>query len=290
MKNLSLLLLIFFSTSFLFPSSIKSLLPEIKDWKLSEAPKIFNKENLYEHINGGAEAYISFGFKELLVAYFEKENSSLTLEIYDMENAKNSFGIYSVERSSEYKFLEIGNHGYTDGENLFFIIGCYYIKIFCSDCGEDAFLIMNSFAKSIVEKVEDKGALPKTLNLFPEKGKIRNSEKFFPNNFLGLDFLRNGFTAEYEQEGGKFILFIIEENEKEVESIYRRFKSYLENREKKEMFKIGLEEGILAEDKAHKKIAIVRNGNLIIGYLGPDELEKIKGYLKETIEKIGGMR
>ncbi len=274
--------------SFLLSSPLLSLLPEIPGWKLSEPPKLFTPENLYEHINGGAEAYLAFGFKELLVAYFENPPCSLTVEIYDMGNCYNSFGIYSVERSPENQFLEIGNHSYTDGENLFFIIGSLYVKIYCSDCGGESAETARTFATKIVEKVRDKGKLPEVLEYFPEKGRVKNSEKFFPKNFLGIDFLKNGFKAEYKVDGESFSLFIIEEKDSRPEEVFERFKSYLEKKKGFGKFNVNSNEGFISEDRAHGKIAIIRIKRFIVGYLGHQELEKIKSYLRNIIEKIGG--
>jgi len=281
-------IIIFFFQSFLICSNLSSLIPEVKGWKLSEPPKFFSSKNLYEHINGGAEAYLAFGFQELLVAYFEKENSSLTLEIYDMGDNYNSFGIYSVERSPEYKFLEIGNHGYTDGENLFFISGKFYIKIYCSGCGENAYETVKTFALEVEKRIKDKGSLPETLKYFPEEGLIKNSEKFFPKNFLGIDFLKNGFQAEYEVNKRRFYLFIIEERDGDINEVFEKFKRYIEGRKIFARFQINSKDGVLAEDRVHGKIAILKGEKLIIGYLGNGNEEEIKKYLMKIIEKSGG--
>lgn len=286
MKKMVLLSIYFLIPSFLFPLSLKSLIPDIKEWKLVENPKLFSPENLYEHINGAAEAYLSFGFKELLVAYFENNTSSLTLEIYDMGNPNNSFGIYSIERSPDYNFIEIGTHGYTDGENLFFIVGSLYIKIFCSECGKNSISELTDFAEKIVEKVKDKGKLPDILRYFPQKGLIQNSEKFFPKNFLGIEFLRNGYQADYFDEDKKFSLFIIEEaDERKAENTFEMFKSYLKNRKKPEDIDFGFSMGMIFEDRVHKKMAIVRKRRFILGYLGDGGSEKIKNYLFECIKR-----
>ncbi|MGQ9619036.1 MAG: DUF6599 family protein [Candidatus Aminicenantia bacterium] len=278
-------------SSILHPSSISTLIPDSTGWKLSEPPKLFTPEKLYEHINGAAEAYFSFGFKELLVAYFWKDNSSLTLEIYNMGNPMNAFGIYSIERSPFYEFIEIGNHGYTDGENLFFIIGSYYIKILCNECGENSLPEILSFAKGITEKVQAKGSLPETLKYFPENGLIKNSEKFFPKNFLGIDFLKNGFQADYEIEGRRFSIFIIEEfKEDEAEKTYIGLISTLEKRKGVEKLYINSMEGRIAEDMVYGRIAIVRNGKFIIGYLGSEEASRVRNYLLEVIKRIGGSK
>ncbi len=270
----------------LFASDLPSLIPKAKGWTLVEKPKFYSPEKLFEHIDGASEVYLSFGFKGLMVVYFEKGRSSLTLEIYEMKSPKHSFGIYSIERSSENVFIEIGNQGYTDGENLFFIIGTFYVKLLCSECGPTFIDELKNFANEIVGKVKDRGEIPKVLKYFPEEGIIKNSEKFFPENFLGIDFLKEGYLADYELEGEKFSLFIIEEyQEKDAENTFHKFKSYLESKKISKKFTIGSMEGVVAEEKVYGKIAMVRKGSFIIGYLGNQDLEKIKKYLEDCIKR-----
>lgn len=287
-KKIPFIILFFLFKPIILFSSLPSLLPEISSWKLSEPPKLFHPNNLYEHINGGAEAYLLFGFKELLVAYFEKNEATLTIEIYDMGNHYNSFGIYSIERSPENQFIQIGNQGYTDGENLFFITGPYYIKILCSGCGEEGQSFLLSIANSILEKLKDKGSLPEVLKFFPEKGLRKNSEKFFPSNFLGIDFLRNGFIADYELEGERFNLFIVEEKVETVEEVFEKFKDYLERRKGFERLQLESYIVLQAEDRVYGKISILKKGRFIIGYLGRGEFERVKNYFIEIIKRMGG--
>ena len=79
---------------------LRDLLPVVEGMKESASPQIYFPETLFEYINGAAEIYLSYDFKELIVAEYQKSGSSdsIAVEIYDMGNHKNSFGIYSAER------------------------------------------------------------------------------------------------------------------------------------------------------------------------------------------------
>jgi len=209
-------------------TSLVSLLTEVRFWKLSEAPETYLPETLFEYINGAAEIYLIYDFRELIVAQYEKENSSssLTAEIYDMGNGENSFGIYSVERFPDSNFLSIGNGAYVEEGALNFIVGKYYIKLLCFDCGGESDNLLKLFSQEIVKSVEDKGHLPPILGLFPKEGLAENSEKFILRNFMGYSFLHDGYIASYKLDDLEFDCFIIEG--KDVEDAQRMMKNYLE--------------------------------------------------------------
>ena len=180
-------------------SPLVSLLPQLNNWKLAEEPRPFRPETLFEYIDGAAEVYLSYDFKELLVGQFQEKSSkaSLTVEIYDMENGRNAFGIYSAERYPESRFLPIGNQGYLDEGTLNFLVGRYYVKLLCFEAGTRSEEFLTLYAKDVAGKVKDPGSLPALLTVFPKDGLISNGEKFVLRNFLGFKFLGNGFTANY---------------------------------------------------------------------------------------------
>ena len=59
---------------------------------MSAAPQSYLPETLFEYINGAAEIYLAYDFKELAVGNYEsgKDEASLSIEIYDMGNKINS--------------------------------------------------------------------------------------------------------------------------------------------------------------------------------------------------------
>ncbi|MCK5095106.1 MAG: hypothetical protein KAR18_10290, partial [Spirochaetes bacterium] len=55
---------------------------EIREWKEDGSPCKYKGEDLYSYINGGAEIYHEYGFKQVIVQdYTRKNGKSIALEI-----------------------------------------------------------------------------------------------------------------------------------------------------------------------------------------------------------------
>ncbi len=207
-------------------SALQTLLPRVEGWELVELPQRYFPDSLFEYINGAAESYLSYDFRELMVAQYKLVDSpaSLTLEIYDLGSAKNAFGIYSAERYPESRFLSIGAQGYQEEGTLNFVIGAMYVKLLCFDCGEQTGQRLEIFAREVEKQAKEKGGLPEPLKYFPKEGLVANSEKFVLRNFLGFSFLHDGYLASYQNKGSEFELFLIEaDSDAEAENMLKQY-------------------------------------------------------------------
>ncbi|MFB0566727.1 MAG: DUF6599 family protein [Candidatus Aminicenantaceae bacterium] len=269
-------------------SYLKALLPEVQSWKLSEEPQDYSPEILFEYIDGAAEIYLSYNFEKLIVAQYQKVDSaaSLTIEIYDMGNEKNSFGIYSVERFPESNYLTLGNGGYMEEGALNFIVGTYYVKLLCFECEDYSEDSLKLFSQNIIKNVKDKKDLPPLLEFFPEEGLVEYSSKFILRNFLGQNFFHNGYIASYRLEDLEFDCFFIEgKNEKEAEKMLSKyFEYYAQNN--KHVQKIPL--GYHIKNSYYKNVYVAQVKNYICGVFKiKDGSESVgKRYLKFLIDQL----
>jgi len=262
-------------------SSLHFLLPDVVTWKIPEAPQDYFPEILFEYINGAAEIYLSYDFKELTVGQYEKgdSNASLIIEIYDMGNEINSFGIYSAERFPASQFISLGNQGYLEEGTLNFIVGKYYVKLLCFDSGEDSADFLKLFSQEVVKRVKDKGFLPPALAFFPKQGLVRNSEKFILRNFMGYSFLHSGYLANYKLEDLEFDCFLIEgEN---ADDALNMLKKYLEKKGKQSVEETSA--GFRIKDRYYHNIYLARVENYLCGVM------KIKDESLEVGDKYFGM-
>ena len=65
-------------------------------WKKSGALREFPGSRLFDHIDGGAELFLEFGFKRLCLQRYEKGKDVLALEIYEMESPEAALGLYLI--------------------------------------------------------------------------------------------------------------------------------------------------------------------------------------------------
>jgi hypothetical protein len=170
-------------------------MPKVPDWKPAEEIRRYSTESLFEYIDGAAEAYLGYDFRELAVGEYARAGAktTVTAEIYDMGANLNAFGIYAAERYPESRFLSIGVQGYYEEGTLNFLAGRFYVKLLCFEGGEKAEEILTLFAGTIVSGIKDAGGFPARLSAFPAAGRIANSERFLRRGVLGLKFLDNGY-------------------------------------------------------------------------------------------------
>jgi hypothetical protein len=248
-------------------SRLQTHLRKIPGWSFSEDPRVYLPGTLFEYINGAAENYLSYEFKELLVANYKNDQSeaTLTLEIYDMGNDTNAFGIYSSERYPESRFLAVGNQGYIEEGTLNFIVGSLYVKLLCFDCGEKGEDTLRSVADIIERSVPQKGGLPALLEAFPKDGLVAHSEKFILRNVLGFAFLHNGYLADYQSKDQEFVLFVIEgKDEEEAQTMLGQYlAAQTKNNQKPEKITLGYK----VRDRYAKNVYLAQTRNYVLGVI-----------------------
>ncbi len=96
MKRLTILFLLFaFHTACANgPLLISKDLP---DWNISK-PDFYSAKQLYGYINGGAELYLEYGFRQVTAQSATKGSNELQVDVYEMVSAEAAFGMYSILR------------------------------------------------------------------------------------------------------------------------------------------------------------------------------------------------
>lgn len=208
------------------PDELKSWLPAVPGWTISDEVEVFNPDNLFDRINGAAPLFIENNFREMTSMEYKKGADYITIQAYRHATPEDAFGMYSSERSSDLAFLPIGGEAQGDKTNLYFFAGNMYLKIWSNVSG-DVSAELQSIGKGLAEKIDATAAYPLVVRLFPEEGKIPYSVSYITSNFIGHEFLRSVYTARYERGGQSFQLFILDggtpEGVKDVLAQYMAF-------------------------------------------------------------------
>jgi len=210
-------------------SALKDMLPRLADWRPTEEARTYDPASLFEYIDGAAEAYISYDFKELAVGNYQHGGSkaAMTVEIYDMGTPLDAFGIYSAERFPESRFVAVGIQGYMEEGSLNFLAGRYYVKLLGYEGGDKTEAHLKSYGAAIASKIKDPASFQAILKAFPAQGLVADSEKYVARNFMGFKFLNRGYGAAYKRDGQEFDAFVIEA--KSVEDAIAMLKQFADN-------------------------------------------------------------
>jgi hypothetical protein len=189
---------------------LTALFPDLEGWSKDGGVTTFRPENLYEHINGAAENFLAYDFRQLAVQnYADRQKRALSAEIYFHGTPENAFGIYGSEKPLAGDYLPIGGQGYYEEGVLNFISGAYYVKLNGFDLGATGAEVLRALAEKIVGSINSDNTLPVALAAFPAANKVPRSERYFTGNFLGHEFLGAAFSADYETNGKRCKLFIM---------------------------------------------------------------------------------
>lgn len=251
------------------------MFPKMEGWELNRGEMVYTPENLWDIINGAADAYLSYDFQKLYTAeYADDQERRIRVYIFEHSNPVNAFGIYSQERSIDYEFNYTGAQGFKSGDAYYFISGPFYIQLTAS--GNEMNKPLEFLAQLIAKGLNQENKLPVELALFPDKGKVSKTEKYIASSFLGYSFLHSAFTANYQNEGSSFQIFIISpENSEMTAEILSNYldlvKIRASKRDKKDFFKI--------EDPYNGPVLLYKNGKYLYGILNADHKTQ-KEYLK----------
>ena len=75
--------------------------PSFKSWTLKSDPQTYSKGDLFKLINGGADVFFEYGFDNVVTHNFTKEDQSILLEIYEMEDVSSAYGIFSFNKGAD---------------------------------------------------------------------------------------------------------------------------------------------------------------------------------------------
>jgi hypothetical protein len=269
-------------------AALLDLVPQIEGWDLDGEVQAYLPESLFEYINGAAESYLSYDFRELLVAQFAKQGSeaTMTLEIYDMETPLNAFGIFSAERYPENSPVSVGEAGYLDSEALNFLRGKHYVKLLGFGLEADTPTVLETFARGVSDRAKGAGGLPGIFRAMPTRGLIPRSEKFIKKNFLGYEFLSDGYVASYDVDGREIECFVVETgSDEDAETMEGRL---LEALTGDEQVPEKIASGTHVRNRYSQHLFLGRSGRFLFGVVRvPDGLEGAgERYLKELRESL----
>lgn len=246
------------------PQELKSYLPAIPGWTISEKVEIFSPDNLFDRINGAAPLFIENNFREMTSMEYTNADNYITIQAYRHATPEDAFGMYASERSPDLTFFPFAGEAQGDDSSVFFFAGNIYVKMWCSS-SENISGILQSIAKGLSEKIDPKAGYPDILKKFPTEDKIVHSESYITSSYIGHEFLKCVYTAKYKKDGKSFQVFIVDgktkEGAKEILDKYFTFtKQPLDHQEGK----------LLITDRYNGDIPVIWKNQYIIGVFSED--------------------
>jgi len=185
MKKASLTIIIILCFSINCHSGI--ILPDdnfVTGWTTSGKTLRFLGSNLFNYIDGGAEIFYEFGFKELQVQSYRQKENEIVLEVYQMNSPASALGIYLMKCGNETPIEKIQARNSGNKYQFTIVKGGYFIQINSFAGDEKLIPVMTALAQQTLKFVPKEKPVT-ILNRLPKEDLVPNSE-LIVRGFYGL--------------------------------------------------------------------------------------------------------
>jgi len=141
---------------------------EITGWTPAEEARLYNSENLFDLVNGQADAFFVYGFEQAAVrTYTNADGDRLDVQIWQVATPADAYGLFTISRSGSP--APIGNEGDTEpGRRLSFWQDRYAVHVSARQDVDDT--LLEDFARSVSAALPQHGEPPPLVNWLPQDG------------------------------------------------------------------------------------------------------------------------
>jgi len=212
------------------------VLPDtLGEWVRHPASVTYDRETIFDYINGAGEVYRSYAFSHLRVERYQRpEDEGVTVEIFDMGNPQDAYGVFSYAREEEEEGIGAGFE--RKGSILCFWQNRFYVCIAAERSYQDPGTVLEEVAKGIAASLPSSGVRPLLVGALPSEGLIPFSDRFFHlhqtlnynyylvrENVLNLSHETNAVLARYAP-GSTYLLMIQYGSEGEASAALASFR------------------------------------------------------------------
>jgi len=164
------------------PLDLTSLLPrdgEAPGWTRKGESLGYRGEDLFTYIDGGADIYNEYGFRQIVVQdYEDASHKTVTLEVFEMADAAAAFGMFTFKTSARGSDVELGQGGRLEDYYLNFWAGPVLVTVTGFDESPGSVGGVRSIAEAADRKLKARGERPAHAAAFPPEWAARGGLKY----------------------------------------------------------------------------------------------------------------
>jgi len=170
-------------------ASLEALFPEqAGKWRLKQAPVTYaGRRRLFQYIDGGAEPYLTYSFKQVCAADYKMEKSETVahIDLWEFGSVEDAYGVFTKDRPTEDTSpLQIGDEGLIYQGYIYAWRDRFFLKAEPRE-GSPSPDDTKQLAAAILSAIKaPKAEKPGVLSLLPEKMLLRGTELFFHKQLI----------------------------------------------------------------------------------------------------------
>ena len=256
-------------------------------WVMDGKVTLYDKDSLFDRINGESELYFPYGFEKLAYARYESRKDpkiALDADVYAMGSLLDAFGMFANYRRKNSTGAAIGAEGTISSSQMLFYQDRYLVRLQVTGAttiGQDVLL---ACGKAIAQNLPQSTARPKELDAFLVPAVVKKSERYIASSLLGYDFFRRGLIADAVLGSDEAQVFLVlEKSTDAARAAFDQYQAYLKTggnnvRVTESSGRMSLE----AVDPLYGAVVVQQTGRFLAGAVRV----KDRGAAKQLIENV----
>lgn len=161
-------------------TKLAAILPqEVDGYRRDGNDGHYDRDTLFELINGGAEVFLALNFRAAVSRRYSKLGApELIVDVFDMASSSDAYGAYHHDMR-EGKSAGFGHESELGGSSLFFWKDRYYVSVVAfasTDASREAVVAVG---KAVADGIKNLGEVPGIVGLLPERGLDTSQVHYF---------------------------------------------------------------------------------------------------------------
>ena len=255
-------------------------------WTMDGKVALFDKDTLFDRIDGESELFFPYGFETLAYARYENRQDpkiAIDADVYKMGSLLDAFGMFANYRRKNDADAAVGGGGTVSSSQLFFYQDRYFVRLQVTGTTSTRQDVLLACAKAISKNLPQNSSRPKELDAFMVPSIVKKSERYVAQSLLGYDFFRQGLIADAIVKNEEVQVFLVTEKSREAaRKTFDEYCSYL--KQAKSDVRVAGEQGrssLEAVDPLYGKVYVEQAGRFVIGTIRMKD-----GTAKQLVEQV----
>lgn len=241
-------------------------------WRAAAPAKTYDRNHLSELIDGEAELFFPYGFKEAVTITYApaaKGGEHIDAEVYELGTALDAFGAYSHYRDERSRIVPIGTEGFVGATEAMFYQDRFFIKLRLAGKLIGGMEDLKACSGGISHMLPPNKEPPAELELLNIPEVAPQTVRYVAQGLLGHDFLTMGLTAEATIARKPAMVFAaIGIHPKEAGDMITQYVAYLGQNKGRFRWEENTEgRTLLAIDPQCKGVVMRCTGNYVVGVI-----------------------
>ena len=215
-------------------SSAEKALPAqacAEGWIMDGKVALFDKDGLFDRINGESELYFPYGFEVLAYARYEnKKDRSIAVDadVYTLGSLLDAFGMFANYRRKDAADAGVGAEGTVTPSQLLFYQDRYLVRLQVTGATTVDQTVLRACASAIAKNLPPNSGRPKELDALAVPAVVKKSERYVAQSLLGYDFFHAGLIADAIVNGVPVQVFLVPERSRDAaRKTFDQYRAYL---------------------------------------------------------------